>query len=141
MKKILKIPTIFLIAIILTSICILPTYATTYRERTLSGSSYFDDDYEAFIMYVQNGSLEIGTLQFGFSNLFIDEDYCYARGLLCNCQAAIQRVGYDSSIKWGPLSEGARDYSIYDLNHKTDTVKYGIKWGNTYSGTITWYNI
>lgn len=135
MKKSVKILSMILVVVLMTSIFVMPASAAGYTNSTSeTSSSSFTSEWEKTRTY-KVGSTVIGYMIFGYDTDWVYEDYVWTKATECYSTAMVYRSGYDSNWEYCTGTEQAKNtYSKIEVTHQTYYVYYKMKLSASYSG-------
>lgn len=108
--------------------------STTPAPQNRTGSSYFNNEWEfTTYYYVNNGSVLIGYLTWGYDTDWVNEDYAWSTGREAGSQSFVKRNYYDTSYQPGTW-QMALLWSKCEITHATYNVSYKVTFDATYSG-------
>ncbi len=101
--------------------------ATDYSKYyPVSGSDKFEEEWviTAFLYYEDSGE-RAGTIEYGYDELFFNEDYVNTKGLDYSTTASVKRMNYDDSYTYGSVAAAGK-WSEVSVRHYPYTVRYRI---------------
>ena len=142
MKGALKFLATSLAVAVMTAATVTPVSAATtgYTDETsVRGSSNFTSEWEKTTTYkVNNGTVTVGTMIYGYDKDYINEDYVWTKDTECYSRAKLYRDGHDkNSIYCAGSQKGKNTYSKIEVTHQTYYVSYKIELSSSYSGVTS----
>ena len=101
--------------------------ATDYSKYyPVSGSDKFEEEWviTAFLYY-EDSNERAGTIEYGYDELFFNEDYVNTKGLDYSTKASVKRMNYDTDYNYGDPAAAGK-WSGVSVRHYPYTVRYRI---------------